>query len=142
MWMPCNLIVAKAPLKGVCTTLLGCVFFWLTRHYTSCLFFSCRRPKALGMGQAFASFPYRCLEVGVFGLRRIHNNSVAARDKGISSMKSLRDWRAIRPKLEKLAATSTRKKTLHKGKHTRYKNVEVRRRVWITDRREPAFRVL
>ena len=62
----------------------------------------------------------------------IHNDSVACRDLGISSPKSLRDWRAIRPQLEKLAAKSSRRKTLHKGKQTRYKNVEVRLRVWCT----------
>ena len=66
----------------------------------------------------------------------IHNDSVAARDLGISSPKSLRDWRAIRPQLEKLASKSSRRKTRHKGKQTRYKNVEVRLRVWITDRRD------
>ena len=55
----------------------------------------------------------------------IHNDWVAARDLGISSPKSLRDWRAIRPQLEKLTAKSSRRKTLHKDKQTRYKNVEV-----------------
>ena len=55
----------------------------------------------------------------------IHQDSVAARDLGISSPKSLGDWRAIRPQLEKLAAKSSRRKTVHKGKQTRYKNVEV-----------------
>ena len=34
----------------------------------------------------------------------IHNDSVACRDLGISSPKSLRDWGAIPPQLEKLAA--------------------------------------
>ena len=66
----------------------------------------------------------------------LHNDSMAARDSGISSRKSLLDWRAIRPQLEKLAAKSLRRKTPHKGKQTRYKNVEVRLRVWITDRRD------
>ena len=71
-----------------------------------------------------------------FDYAKIHNDSVAAQDSNISSPKSLRDWRAIGPRLEKLAAKSLRRKTLHKGKQTRYKNVEVRLRVWITDHRD------
>ena len=67
---------------------------------------------------------------------KIHNDFVGARDSGIPSPKSLRDWRAIRLQLEKLAAKRSQRKTLHKGKQTRYKNVEVRLRVWITDRRD------